>query len=128
MRSMDYFCCPFYLSIYGLGDLMRGGIREWAWQHVSAVYLLGYIGFLGIFFAQHYPLTYNDWSWLWASMGMQVATVLALLFLGLHAVIGLSIVLMDYVKCKWARSLLQCAGLFSLLAYVGWGILNLWGN
>lgn len=104
------------------------GLRDWLIQRVTAIFLGGYSLFLLIFLFQHPDLHYNDWRSLFSSLWMQVASILALFSIGLHAWIGLWTVLTDYVKSTLWRYVLQTAILCALSGYVVWGIMILWGE
>jgi succinate dehydrogenase / fumarate reductase, membrane anchor subunit len=107
----------------GLGGT---GLRDWLTQRVSAVYLGAYVAFLTIYFLMHSNLSYDQWQMLFSSLWMQIGTILALVFIGLHAWIGLSIVATDYIKPACIRLGVLGLVLIALFAYIVWGIAILW--
>ena len=104
------------------------GLRDWLIQRFTAVFLGVYTLFILIFLLRHPHLNYNDWQSLFSRYSMQIASIVALLAIGLHAWIGLWTVLTDYVKSVSWRYCLQAAILLALFSYVLWGIMILWGE
>ena len=104
------------------------GLRDWLIQRFTAIFLGFYSVYLLVFLFQHPDLNYNDWRALFSSYWMQIASLFALVSIGLHAWIGLWTVLTDYVKSTFWRYVLQAAILFALFGYVVWGIMILWGE
>jgi len=103
------------------------GLRDWVIQRYTAVYLAVYTLFIACCILQPTPWAYEDWQALFMQPWMQIATLVVLISVGLHAWIGLWIVLTDYVKSLWLRYLLL-GGIFLLLfSYFFWGIIILWG-
>jgi succinate dehydrogenase / fumarate reductase membrane anchor subunit len=108
--------------------MMENGLRQWLIQRFTAVFLAAYTLFLFYFVLTNPNFTHEQWQWLFASHYMQVASVIALVCIAMHAWIGLGIVLTDYIKSVWFRYLLQGLVIICLSGYVVWGILILWGN
>ena len=108
--------------------MASGGIRTWLIQRATAVYLAAYLIFLAVFVLWHHELQYDDWRALFSLYSMQVGTILALLALAWHAWIGLNIILTDYVKLPFLRTVIEGCVLLTLAAEVIWGFLILWGN
>lgn len=107
-------------------SLTSTGLRDWLVQRVSAVVLAAYFIFLLVFFILHPQLQYSAWQQLFASNWMRVFTFLALLSLIAHSWVGIWTVLTDYIKCTWARLLLEVVLILALLGYLFWGIEILW--
>ncbi len=111
-------------SILVLG---RNGLSTWLLQRVSALILGSYAVLLIGFLICHTPLSYADWSALFACRFVKIATIMVLLSLVAHAWIGLWTVITDYVKCSCMRLGLELGLALGLLAYLLWGIRVLWG-
>jgi succinate dehydrogenase / fumarate reductase, membrane anchor subunit len=104
------------------------GLRDWLIQRFTAVFLGVYLVFFLVFLVKHPDLNYNDWRGLFSRFGVQIATIMALVSIGMHAWIGLYTVLTDYVKRVSWRYFLQALILLALFSYGVWGIMILWGE
>lgn len=103
------------------------GIRDWIIQRVTAVFLAGYTFFLLYFWLTHTNLPALDWQGLFSGLGMKVLTFLALVTLLIHAWIGIWTIITDYVHAYCIRMILLSVVGFSLVGYLGWGLVILWG-
>ncbi|MAZ44934.1 MAG: succinate dehydrogenase, hydrophobic membrane anchor protein [Legionellales bacterium] len=104
------------------------GIHDWLAQRLTAVVLLAYIIFLTGFWLSSQPMDFFVWQSLFHNTWMKVATVLAIVSVAWHAWIGLWTITTDYVKPKMLRLVLQWIFFLSLLGYVVWGLMILWGK
>jgi succinate dehydrogenase / fumarate reductase membrane anchor subunit len=93
------------------------GLRAWALQRLSAVYLLVFCAFVLLRFTFNRPPSFQAWQGWIASPPVALATALFFLALSLHAWVGLRDVIMDY-----AHSIVLRMSLFSLL---GLGMLTM---
>lgn len=109
-------------------SLTGNGLKDWLIQRVSAVYLTAYILFLMIYIGCHCPVTYDAWHALFHMVLVQVATVLAILMLVLHAWIGIWTVTTDYIKCTVIRLSIQMLVALFLSAQFIWGLMIVWGQ
>ena len=110
----------------------RSGLSDWLLQRVSGVILLAYAICLGG------PLVigvnYAQWQAMFASTGMRVFTLLAILSLAAHAWIGMWAVGTDYLtermlgtKGNLLRLAFQIGCSLAIFVYVIWGTQILWG-
>lgn len=90
-------------NILGLG---RSGLQAWWLQRVSAVILTSYFIFLLAYLSLN-QISFHNWQALFSLFKMQFFTLLALLSLVIHCWLGIWIVLTDYAKKFWLRSILQ---------------------
>lgn len=83
------------------------GLGEWLVQRLSALYLAGFVLWLGIRLGLQ-PITgYPAWKGWMAGPGVRLAFALFFLSLLLHAWVGLRSVFLDYLKPLWLRFLAQ---------------------
>lgn len=95
------------------------GLKAWAWQRLTAIYLALFLVFLLLKLSVDPPLHYAEWrGWIGGPL-INTASLLFILALLLHAWVGVRDILMDYVKPIVPR-----AGLMSLviLILVGCGL------
>ena len=109
-------------------SLTGNGLKDWLIQRASAIYLFFYVVFLFGYFLFHPGFDYYKWQDLFALPSMQVATVLALLLLVLHAWIGIWTVTTDYIKCTAIRLSLQFLVFVYLAGQFVWGLMIVWGQ
>lgn len=109
-------------------SLTGNGLKDWLIQRVSAVYLLVYVAFIFGFLLMNQPFDYYKWQDLFSLTSMQVATILAIFLLILHAWIGLWTVTTDYLKCTVLRLSLQILIFVYLAAQFFWGLMIVWGQ
>jgi succinate dehydrogenase / fumarate reductase, membrane anchor subunit len=102
------------------------GTRGWLLQRLTAIVLAVYtLILLGALFTVS-EFTYGNWAGLFASVWMQVATMLALLALLYHAWVGVRDIFMDYVKPTGVRLALQVLTVVALIGYGLWAVIVLW--
>jgi succinate dehydrogenase / fumarate reductase membrane anchor subunit len=106
---------------------MVDGFKHWLIQRVTAVVVGSYVVWLAIYCMAYGPITYPVWHALFASLPVQIFTLLALIGLAAHAWIGMWTVATDYLHCIAIRlPFLMGVGL-GLIALVLWGFRILWG-
>ena len=109
-------------------SLTGNGLRDWIIQRVTWVIIAVYIVFLVTFMAVHTPLTHDVWCQLFRNNFMRLATVLTLLAILLHMYIIMWTIFTDYLKNTLVRMTAEVVVFISLLAFVLWGVMILWGN
>ena len=105
----------------------RNGVHDFILIRASAVILVVYTLLIASFFAMSPNVTHAVWQSFFASNFVKVATVMALLALLVHAKIGVWQVLSDYVKPAFLRAGLQFIFSVTLLVYLVFGFLTVWG-
>ena len=110
----------------------RSGLSDWLLQRVSGVILLAYAICLGGTLV--IGVDYAQWQAMFASTGMRVFTLLAILSLAAHAWIGMWAVGTDYLtermlgtKGNLLRLAFQIGCSLAIFVYVIWGTQILWG-
>lgn len=103
------------------------GVRDWLAQRITAVVMVAYLLYLAGFLLMHQPLQYADWSALFHSLGMRLASLLFLLSLYLHAWVGMRDILMDYIKPTGVRLAGEVTVILALFLYLAWSVQILWG-
>lgn len=110
----------------------RSGLYDWLMQRVTAVILLAYFLYVG--FVLLNGVDYTAWKELYSQTWMRIFSLMALISLGIHAWVGIWVVLTDYVterlmgpKGNVLRFLLQVLCALVMFTYVVWGIQILWG-
>ncbi|MCX2973314.1 succinate dehydrogenase, hydrophobic membrane anchor protein [Halieaceae bacterium IMCC8485] len=110
----------------------RSGLSDWLLQRVSGVILLAYAICLGGTLV--IGVNYAQWQAMFASTGMRVFTLLAILSLAAHAWIGMWAVGTDYLtermlgtKGNILRLAFQIGCSLAIFVYVIWGTQILWG-
>lgn len=109
-------------------SLTGNGLKDWLIQRVTAVFFAVYTLFLVIFLVNHPHLNFVQWHNLSANPVFQIATVIALLALSLHAWIGIWTVTTDYIKCTAIRLTVQLTVALWLIAQFIWGLMIVWGQ
>lgn len=109
-------------------SLTGNGLKDWLVQRVTAVYLAAYTVFLFGFIILHPHLNFAEWSALFHLRFFQIATLIALATLSLHAWVGVWTVTTDYIKCTAIRLSVQMFVFLWLLAQFIWGIMIVWGQ
>jgi len=102
------------------------GLRDWLVQRVSAVVIAIYVVFLVSFLMTKGELNYEQWQALFSHNVMKVATIVTLLFVMLHAWVGLWTVFTDYLKCTILRIFIEVLTIFALVSYFVWGVILVW--
>ncbi|TAL64391.1 MAG: succinate dehydrogenase, hydrophobic membrane anchor protein [Legionella sp.] len=109
-------------------SLTGNGLKDWLIQRVTAVYFAAYTLFILGFLLCHSTLSFEQWHELFSCPAMQIATVIALLALTLHAWVGIWTVTTDYIKCTALRLTVQLTVLLWLLGQFLWGLMIVWGQ
>ena len=108
-------------------SLTGNGLKDWLIQRVTAVYFAVYVLYFIGYFLLHPHLNYSLWHALFQQSCIQVATLIALLALSLHAWIGIWTVTTDYVKCTAIRLSVQMLVALLLLSQFIYGLMIIWG-
>ncbi len=109
-------------------SLTGNGLKDWLIQRVTAVFFAAYSLFLLGFLYMHPHLVYSEWHALFHTPWFQVASILALLMMTLHAWIGVWTVSTDYIKCTAIRLSVQLFVVLVLLTQFIWGLMIVWGQ
>jgi len=109
-------------------SLTGNGLKDWLIQRVSAIYLAVYAVFLFGFILLHPHMSFETWAALFHCTVVQIASLLALFFILLHAWVGLWTVTTDYLSCTVLRLCVQVTVLAWLLGQFVWGVMILWGR
>ena len=111
-------------NVYALG---RNGVHDWLLLRASAIILTLYILYILGFVVLAQELTFDVWHGFFSSSITKVFTLLALLSILIHAWIGMWQVLTDYVKPVAVRLVLQLAIVVTLVVYLLYGTIVVWG-
>jgi succinate dehydrogenase / fumarate reductase membrane anchor subunit len=105
----------------------NSGLRDWVIQRLTAVYISLYSLF--IFFNLYFfnEFDYISWLNLFNSFFFKIITVLFVFSLILHASIGVSIIITDYIKNTFFRVFLDFFINLMLLSYIFCIMQILWG-
>jgi succinate dehydrogenase / fumarate reductase membrane anchor subunit len=109
-------------------SLTGNGLKDWLIQRITAVYFAFFSCFLLGFLLMHPHLSYQDWFALFHCKLFQVASVIGLLSLTLHAWIGIWTVTTDYISCTAIRLSVQLLVLLLLLGQLIYGFMIIWGR
>jgi len=109
-------------------SLTGNGLKDWLIQRITAVYFAAFSCFLLGFLLMHPHLSYQDWSGLFHCKLFQVAALIGLLSLTLHAWIGIWTVTTDYINCTALRLSVQGLVLLLLLGQLICGFMIIWGR
>lgn len=109
-------------------SLTGNGLKDWLIQRVTAVYFAVYSIFIIGFLLLHPGLDFAQWHALFSNIVVQIATIIALLALSLHAWVGIWTVTTDYMKCTVLRVSVQMIVVLWLLSQFIWGLMILWGR
>ncbi len=107
--------------------LGRNGVHEWLLVRASAIVICLYIIYMLGFIILSDTQTYETWRGFFALPMTKVFTLLALLSILIHTWIGMWQVLTDYIKYLPLRLLLQLAIVITLLVYLLYGTVVVWG-
>jgi len=102
------------------------GLRDWAIQRVTAIYMAIYIIGAVVCFALYMPIQYQMWQACFHTLWVQVASIIFLICLLWHAWIGVWTVLTDYVKVPVLLIVLELIIILALIVFLLWGIQILW--
>lgn len=114
--------------VTNITSLTGNGLKDWLIQRVTAIYFSIYSLFLLGFLIIHPQLQYNQWFALFHCGLFQLASVIALLMLTLHAWIGIWTVTTDYMKGTALRLSVQVLVFLLLLVQFIWGLMIVWGQ
>ena len=114
--------------VTNITSLTGNGLKDWLIQRVTAVYFAAYSLFLIGYWITHAPLQYSVWQGLFHCTTVQIASLIALLALSLHAWIGIWTVTTDYIKCAVVRVSVQMLVALLLMSQFIYGIMILWGQ
>lgn len=109
-------------------SLTGNGLKDWLIQRVTAIYFAVYSFYLLGFFVMHPHLLYDQWHALFHDVWFQLASIIALFALLLHAWIGVWTVTTDYIKCTVIRLSVQLLVALVLLGQFIWGLMIVWGR
>lgn len=88
------------------------GLRAWLWQRLSAVYMLGFLGYVGARLGLDAPRSYPEWRGWMTDPFAGLAAALFIAALLLHAWVGMRDVILDYAGALSVRlALLTLTGL-----------------
>ncbi|ELI8099122.1 succinate dehydrogenase membrane anchor subunit [Yersinia enterocolitica] len=107
--------------------LGRNGVHDWLLLRASAIVITLYILYILGFVVIVPDITYEIWRGFFASHITKVFTLLTLLSILAHAWIGLWQVLTDYIKPLAVRLVLQLVVVITLLVYLLYGTIVVWG-
>ena len=107
--------------------LGRNGVHDWLLLRASAIVITLYILYVLGFVVIVPDITYEIWRGFFASHITKVFTLLTLLSILAHAWIGLWQVLTDYIKPLALRLVLQLVVVITLLVYLLYGTIVVWG-
>ncbi|RXA95719.1 MULTISPECIES: succinate dehydrogenase membrane anchor subunit [Yersinia] len=107
--------------------LGRNGVHDWLLLRASAIVITLYVLYILGFVVIVPDITYEIWRGFFASHITKVFTLLTLLSILAHAWIGLWQVLTDYIKPLAVRLVLQLAVVVTLLVYLLYGTIVVWG-
>jgi succinate dehydrogenase / fumarate reductase membrane anchor subunit len=114
--------------VTNITSLTGNGLKDWLIQRVTAVYFAVYSLYLLGFLLFHPNLNFTQWHELFSNTVFQIATLISLLALSLHAWIGIWTVTTDYMKCTAIRLSVQLIVALWLLSQFTWGLMIVWGQ
>jgi len=109
-------------------SLTGNGLKDWLIQRVTALYFAVYSVFIFIYLLAHPQLSYENWHALFHCHLFQIASLIALVALSLHAWIGVWTVTTDYMKCTALRLSVQMLVVLWLLVQFIWCLMIVWGQ
>lgn len=98
------------------------GLRDWVWQRLSALVILGFTVVVVGYWWCHPGMTFAQWQALWHCTAVRVLAMLTLAAVCVHAWIGFWVVFTDYVRCHCLRLVLKSSVVLGLLAGLFWGL------
>ena len=102
---------------------IRSGLGEWIVQRITAVYMLLYITEVLVLLMLSPVTSHARWTSLSANLLFQVATLLFIYSMLLHAWLGLRSVMLDYIKPWRLRFLLYMLVAIILAGFAVWAFL-----
>ncbi|WP_114191790.1 succinate dehydrogenase membrane anchor subunit [Edaphovirga cremea] len=113
--------------VSNVSALGRNGVHDWLLLRASAIVITLYVIYILGFVIIAQDITYEVWRGFFASSITKVFTLLTLLSILVHAWIGMWQVLTDYIKPLAIRLVLQLAIVVTLLVYLLYGTIVVWG-
>lgn len=113
--------------VSNVSALGRNGVHDWLLLRASAIVITLYILYILGFVVIAQGITFEIWHDFFASPITKVFTLLTLLSILVHAWIGLWQVLTDYIKPLAVRLVLQLAVVVTLVVYLLYGTIVVWG-
>ncbi|MDR3431724.1 MAG: succinate dehydrogenase membrane anchor subunit [Rouxiella aceris] len=113
--------------VNNVSALGRNGVHDWLLLRAAAIVITLYILYIIGFVAMAQEINFEVWHGFFASSITKVFTLLTLLSILVHAWIGMWQVLTDYVKPLAVRLVLQLAIVVTLVVYLLYGTLVVWG-
>jgi len=104
------------------------GMRLWLAQRISALVMAVYTLLFALLLVIKQPENYEAWVDFMSPWWWRVLTLLFFISLYMHAWLGVRDVLKDYVFNLKLRAVLQTLVDVSLIVYLGWVSIVLWGN
>jgi succinate dehydrogenase / fumarate reductase membrane anchor subunit len=102
------------------------GLTQWLIQRVSAVIMAVYTIGLLLFLLVNSNIDFASWHLLFSHLWMKIATLVFILFLLLHAWIGMWTIFTDYIKPFGWRFTLQLLTFLALIIFFLAALLILW--
>ncbi|MDX1915026.1 MAG: succinate dehydrogenase, hydrophobic membrane anchor protein [Methylophilus sp.] len=102
------------------------GMRQWLSQRISAIFLAGYSVLLVVLMLVQKPTNYAAWHAFFAPCWWRWLTLLFFASLIMHAWLGVSNVLKDYIFNVTLRAYLQILVELMLIVDLIWAALILW--
>ena len=102
------------------------GMRLWLSQRLTALVMAVYIVSLVILIAIVQPSGHAAWHAFFAPIWFRIATLIFFMCLFMHAWLGVSDVLQDYVFNKTLRGYMQITVDIALVTYLFWLMFILW--
>ncbi|AHG21619.1 succinate dehydrogenase [Chania multitudinisentens RB-25] len=113
--------------VSNVSALGRNGVHDWLLLRASAIVITLYVLYLLGFIITAPSMTYEVWRGFFAISTTKVFTLLTLLSILVHAWVGMWQVLTDYIKPLALRLVLQLAIVVTLLVYLLYGTIVVWG-
>lgn len=104
------------------------GMRLWLAQRISALVMAVYTVLFALLLVIKQPENHEAWVEFMSPWWWRVLTLLFFISLYMHAWLGVRDVLKDYVFNLKLRAVLQTLVDMSLIVYLGWVSIVLWGN
>lgn len=96
-------------------SFVASGLRAWAYQRITAIYLAIFFIYLALYFSFTPPISYEAWSTAVSGTFASVAWLLFFFSLLLHSWIGMRDILIDYIHPAMVRiTLLIVVGFLQL--------------
>lgn len=109
-------------------SLTGNGLKDWLIQRATSIFFAWYSLFLFGYIFMHPGMNFEQWQALFSHPVLQIASILALSALSLHAWVGIWTVTTDYMKCTAIRLSVQMLVVLWLLGQFIWGLMIVWGQ